>query len=317
MSLKRMNEPEKQGQIVASPVDLILVAHDGLRHDLADIDASIVTASRQRGDVQQAVERLEFFTSVLAWHAKGEDDGIFPALERVAPDVANSYELDHRGLDLAADGLYRAIDTSDMLEIARATAVFKFHLDLHLHEEEVDLYPLFVDRLSGSDQTEAVRVFTDALPTDRFGDFVRWLFPLVGTSDRAKVVRVWQAAMPEAIFAGTMGLVRNVIGEEYADLAEDVPSIGEIASFDANRPAVEIPPEEVLVSFDTHIKLLFREQDRRSMSFAFDLWSFEDVKAHAGAILARLENGSMPCDGAWPSERIATFKRWIESGVNP
>ena len=53
------------------------------------------------------------------------------------------------------------------------------------------------------------------------------------------------------------------------------------------------------------------------MSFAFDLWSHEDVTAHAGAILSRLEAGTMPCDGAWPGAHIELFQRWIDSGTPP
>jgi CDGSH-type Zn-finger protein/truncated hemoglobin YjbI len=53
----------------------------------------------------------------------------------------------------------------------------------------------------------------------------------------------------------------------------------------------------------------------QSMTFAFDLWSYDDVRSHAGAILARLRNGTMPCDGAWPTEKIDVFARWVESGT--
>jgi CDGSH-type Zn-finger protein len=67
------------------------------------------------------------------------------------------------------------------------------------------------------------------------------------------------------------------------------------------------------VTFGAHIKPLFREKDRQSMSFAFDLWSVDDVRAHAAGILDRLRNGSMPCDGAWPEAKIALFQRWTES----
>ena len=73
-------------------------------------------------------------------------------------------------------------------------------------------------------------------------------------------------------------------------------------------------PDESL-SFEGHIKPLFREQDRASMTFAFDLWSHEDVSRHADAILNRLQEGTMPCDGAWPPERVATFERWIAAGT--
>jgi truncated hemoglobin YjbI len=48
--------------------------------------------------------------------------------------------------------------------------------------------------------------------------------------------------------------------------------------------------------------------------FAFDLWSHDDVADHADAILDRLQAGTMPCDGAWPEERVEVFGRWIDSG---
>lgn len=50
--------------------------------------------------------------------------------------------------------------------------------------------------------------------------------------------------------------------------------------------------------------------DRNSMLFAFDLWKEADVAAHREQILARLRAGTMPCDGAWPGEKIALFTRW-------
>jgi hypothetical protein len=67
------------------------------------------------------------------------------------------------------------------------------------------------------------------------------------------------------------------------------------------------------ISFDEDIKPLFRERDRDSMKWAFDLWSHDDVAANGDAILGRLKNGSMPCDGAWPEEQIDLFQRWVDS----
>jgi hypothetical protein len=49
------------------------------------------------------------------------------------------------------------------------------------------------------------------------------------------------------------------------------------------------------------------------MAKAFDLWSVNDVRAHSSAILERVENGSTPCDGARPPERVEILRRWIES----
>jgi Hemerythrin HHE cation binding domain len=216
------------GTMSFTPVDLILVAHDAFRRDLAAIDGAALGAAGDGSDLSDTIKRLGFFNEMLSWHAQGEDVGIFPALEKVAPDVAESYEIDHRGLDLAAEGLSEAVQAKDPVAIARATAAFKFHLDMHLHKEEVHLYRLFTDRLPPSDQAHAVGVFTDALPRDRFSDFVGWMFPLVDVDRRARVVRVWEVAMPPQVFAGSMGLVQRVLGSEYRDLVERVPELASL-----------------------------------------------------------------------------------------
>ena len=71
------------------------------------------------------------------------------------------------------------------------------------------------------------------------------------------------------------------------------------------------------VVYSTQVKPLFRESDRDSMSFAFDLWSYDDVREHADEILERLSEGTMPCDGGWPAERVDVFKRWVDGGKQP
>jgi hypothetical protein len=39
------------------------------------------------------------------------------------------------------------------------------------------------------------------------------------------------------------------------------------------------------------------------------------VKDHARAILERLREGSMPCDGEWLEERVQLFQQWTETGM--
>ncbi len=73
------------------------------------------------------------------------------------------------------------------------------------------------------------------------------------------------------------------------------------------------------LGFATDIRPLFRDSpDVDSMkNFGLDLSSYEDVKAHAEAIYSRLEDGSMPCDDAWPKEQVTKFKLWIDEGMAP
>lgn len=69
------------------------------------------------------------------------------------------------------------------------------------------------------------------------------------------------------------------------------------------------------ISFEQHIKPLFREGDRQSMKWAFDLWSHDDVARNREAIVERLRDGTMPCDAAWPAEQVTLFERWVDAGA--
>ena len=73
------------------------------------------------------------------------------------------------------------------------------------------------------------------------------------------------------------------------------------------------------LSFADDIRPLFRvTPDVKIMKgMGLDLSSYEDVKAKAQAIYSRLEDGSMPCDGRWPEDRVAKFKRWMDEGMAP
>ena len=71
------------------------------------------------------------------------------------------------------------------------------------------------------------------------------------------------------------------------------------------------------VSFESEIRQMFRERDRESMEFAFDLWSADDVGENADAILDRLRAGTMPCDGKWPQAQVDLFARWVDGGKAP
>lgn len=70
-------------------------------------------------------------------------------------------------------------------------------------------------------------------------------------------------------------------------------------------------------SFADDVRPLFRDRDIDAMRRAggFDLGRYEDVRARADRILDRLEAGDMPCDGAWSSDKVATFRRWVEAGT--
>jgi hypothetical protein len=80
-----------------------------------------------------------------------------------------------------------------------------------------------------------------------------------------------------------------------------------------------------LTSFHADILPFFTERDIHAMSKAFNLASYDDVKAHAAAIYDRIRGiggAVMPPpspigEGPWPQSRIEIFAKWMADGYQP
>jgi hypothetical protein len=210
---------------MAEPLDAIMAFHNAFRRDMTGIDAAALASARGKPGLASAVERFRFFNEVLVWHAHGEELAIFPAVEVVAPSVAEAYERDHRGLDAAFDALNSAVSVGDALETARATAAFKFHLDIHLGKEDAHLYRLMRERIPLSEQAKAIGIMSSTVPQDRFPEAVVWLYPLIGPDDRENLTRIWQMAMPLPVFAQVKQLIQKAIGNDWVELTRRIPTL--------------------------------------------------------------------------------------------
>lgn len=146
-------------------------------------------------------------------------------LENVAPLVAEAYVKDHRGLDAAFDELNRSYSSGDPLETARATAAFRFHLDMHLDKEDTHLYRIFKERVPLAEQGKAVGIMASKVPPERFPEFVAWMFPLLGHDDRENMTRIMQMVMPAPAFAGAKELIKKAIGSDWAELTHRIQTL--------------------------------------------------------------------------------------------
>ncbi len=210
---------------MTEPLDAVLAIHNAFRRDMSGIDTAALNSARGKPGLAPAVERYRFFNEVLVWHAHGEELAIFPAVEAVAPSVAEAYERDHRGLDAAFDTLNVAVSAGDLLETARASAAFKFHLDLHLAKEDAHLYRIVRERIPIPEQAKALGVMSSTVPQDRFPEVVAWLYPLIGPDDRENMTRIWQMVMPPPVFTQVKQLIQKAIGPDWAELTRRIPTL--------------------------------------------------------------------------------------------
>jgi hypothetical protein len=210
---------------MAVPVDAIRAIHNAFRKDLAAMDSAAYNAAQGPGSLDLILKRYSLFSEILDWHAKGEEEYVFPALEKVAPLVAEAYLLDHHGLDTLSELLNKEIKALDTLRIARSTSAFNFFLDHHLDSEEAHLYRIFSERLSLPDQGVIVAKMSQRIPQERFPEVVMWLYPLLSPDDRENMARIMQQALPAPVFTGVIRLIHTAIGDDWAELIRRVPDL--------------------------------------------------------------------------------------------
>ena len=210
---------------MAEPLDAIKAMHNAFRLDMTRIDTAALESARGNKELSPAIERFRFFNEMLVWHAHGEELAIFPVVEIVAPSVAEAYERDHRGLDAAFDALNAAVSANDVLATARASAAFKFHLDIHLGKEDTHLYRIVRERVSIPDQGKAVGIMASQVPKERFQEFISWLYPLIDNTDRENMIRIKQMVMPPEVFEQTKQLIKQVIGNDWAEMTRRIPTL--------------------------------------------------------------------------------------------
>ena len=210
---------------MAEPVEVIRAFHNAFRNDLKRIDAAAFDAAKGKEGLGATIERFRFFNEILVWHAKGEEAAVFPRIDSVAPLVAEAYLLDHHGLDAAYEELNRSYTARDLLKTARATAAFRFHMDIHLNKEDTLFYRIFRKKIPLPEQGKALGIMAGLIPQQRFPEVVTWLYPLIGNDDREIVTRTWQMLMPAPAFSGVKVLIRKAIGNDWEELTRRIPTL--------------------------------------------------------------------------------------------
>jgi hypothetical protein len=207
------------------PLDAIRAIHNAFRSDMAAMDKAANAAAHNSGNLDLVLKRYNFFNEVLIWHALAEEKFIFPATEQVAPLVSQPYEQDHRGLDSLYERLGNAVNSNDLIEVARATAAFKFHLDIHLLKEDSHLYRIYDEKVPLPQQAATIGNMAREVPQQRYGEFVTWLVTFTGFDDRENMTRIWQRNLPPPAFAAISGLIRAASGDDWTKLVERVPEL--------------------------------------------------------------------------------------------
>jgi hypothetical protein len=207
------------------PIDAVLCLHNAFRRDMLSIDQEAFNAARHDGDISEILNRFHVMGEILEYHAKGEEEAVFPAVGGLVPLLPNSYVMDHRELDRLTSGLEALRNAPDDLSAARETAAMNQHLRLHLDKEDAFIYPLLRENLTPPAQAAMVGQMSGSVPPVKFPMLVQWLFPLLNLEERAVMSGVWKSLMPPEVFERVKPLIRKAAAGEWDDLVRRLPGL--------------------------------------------------------------------------------------------
>jgi iron-sulfur cluster repair protein YtfE (RIC family) len=213
-------------QLLSKLTDIIVHGfHNAFRKDINRIDSEILRIGHSGGDITPLFDRLQTFSELLDYHARGEEAAVFPAFDKLTPSVVQTYFLDHRELDNMTDGLEQIRKSPDFTAVTRATAVLQSHLRIHLDKEDAYIYPVLGQRLTDEEQAAMTNTMASKVPPEKFPIVIQWLFPLLNLEDQVLVARAWSSLMPSQVFAGVKHLIEGATGENWVLLTRRVPEL--------------------------------------------------------------------------------------------
>jgi hemerythrin-like domain-containing protein len=210
---------------LSRPIDVIRCFHNAFRRDISQIDDIVNRIAREGGDFIPVLDRLHTMNELLDYHARGEEVAVFPAMDKLAPQLATPYLLDHRELDIMVNGLETIQGNPDPLTTARATAVLGSFLRIHLNKEDAHLYMILKERTTDEEQIAMGVLMTRSVPPERFPTMIQWLLPLLDLKDQVFVARGWVKVMPPQVLAGIRPVIEKAVAGNWVKLTELVPEL--------------------------------------------------------------------------------------------
>jgi len=210
---------------LSRPIDIIRCFHNAFRRDITQIDDTVTRIAREGGNFTSVLDRLHTMNELLDIHARGEEAAVFPAMDKLLPQVATPYLMDHRELDNMVDDLETIRKDSDPLTTARATAILRSFLRIHLNKEDAHLYRILRERTTDNEQIDIGALMSRSIPPDKYPTMIQWVLPLLDLEDQVIVAKGWANVMPPQVFAGIRPLIEKAVAGNWVKLTTLVPEL--------------------------------------------------------------------------------------------
>uniref|UniRef100_A0A061SFV9 Zinc finger protein n=1 Tax=Tetraselmis sp. GSL018 TaxID=582737 RepID=A0A061SFV9_9CHLO len=222
---------------VVNPIDHIFQFHKALRHEVKRLesDAQLLSRHVEEGlksdnSLQQLEGRFQFLKGIYIAHSEVEDRIVFPALERkeVLRNVSHAYSLEHQKEhemflqveELVARLKEKKEDDAELRSLTsrlRVTcAAVRANLEMHVRAEETELWPLFNEHFSVSEQEEIVGSIIGNTGAEVLQTMITWVAKETDAEEQAVMMEALRSATRNTRFDKWLASIITSEAEEEA-----------------------------------------------------------------------------------------------------
>ncbi|WP_171177819.1 ferritin-like protein [Ruegeria sp. HKCCD8929] len=250
------------------------------------VKASQILVTRMRDGTEPKDTDDPFLEDLAFWDAKVIS--ILSALSAGNPVPDNAHPTEFRKVVQSLEEAVRGFSI-DVHENFWTNRTRKDFVELHMFNRPIIASDPENDCRFTSEGSQLIGVLGRTMPRFR---------PLI-PPERLSYIQGWiDRQAPDNAPAGQIG-----IAHERIPSPEDAPAVT-AAGFAKSG-----------LKFERDIAPMFRDIDRVLVKkfIGIDLNDPNDIRAHAGELVSRLEAGRLPYDANWPCEKIELFKHWIDN----
>ena len=217
---------------IKGPIRVMHYPHKAIRTELV----SLVDLSEKldvNSNFNELEERVKSLHEIVEFHAKGEEDFIYPACDELRNDISKAYRWDHnvdkkyfQDINECNTKIKDSKSQSDFDNLKSNLFGLKVILTAHAQKEDDLIIPMIDAEVPPQKQGEMLAKINEHMPQDRMVPMFKWLLDKISTEDIADYLGIIKQGAPPEQFNGITGIVEGALSDDrWNELLSRMPDL--------------------------------------------------------------------------------------------
>lgn len=217
---------------INGPIRVMHYPHKAIRTELASL-VDLAEKLDVNSDFNELEERVKSLNEMVEFHAKGEEDFVYPACDELRNDISKAYLWDHdvdkkyfQGINECISKIKESKNQSDFDDLKSNLFGLKVILTAHADKEDDLIVPMIDAEVPPPQQGEMLAKINEHMPQDRMVPMFKWLLDRISTEDIADYMGIIKQGAPPEQFNGITSIVKGVLsGDQWNELLKLMPGL--------------------------------------------------------------------------------------------